>query len=200
MSEGAVFIHNAVAEVQLAIQHRLRGTGGASHSAYDDPFQVALGALLKFFTQNLRSEQKQRVVGQAQEYLDNASGDLILMALWGLIMLTPREARNIMLETLHAQGAADPEERADELMQDDDESQAIVPPALRTPIPAFYFARDERVTSYFEAQVRCLEEHAYPRPRSMAPAIKKACHIAHELALAGRMGSSQRLALLRTLL
>lgn len=194
MSEGNTFIHNAVAEVQHALQHRLRGSAGQ-----DDPFAVGQSALLKFFTQNLRSEQKQRMVGQAQEYIDNAVGDLFLMALWGLVMLSPREARGLTVEALQAQGAANPEEEADALMTEQDESKAVVPPMLALPIPTYYFARDERVSACFVERVRLLDEASYTRARNTVLASNRARSVALELATMGRTHSTQRLALLRQL-
>ena len=112
MSEGTSFLLHAIADVQHAL---------ASRSS--DPVNQARTAVLQFITDGLRHKSDR--VAAVRDYVDNATGDLILMAVWDLIKLPTGKAHES---------------------------------SLTEPLPLYFFARDERVTSHFIERVEALRD------------------------------------------
>ncbi len=190
MSEGDGFVHKSVYAVGHALRARI--VGGGSSIGHDnvitsaDPFAVARAAVMQYVGEALRSKRDR--IAAVGDYVDNACGDLILMALWDAIRLEPAEKA--------AMTAAE---------------QESLHPELLNPLPAYFFARDERVTSHFverQAELRraleILNGHdkaKLPKPQRRPAMLKRAQEIAEALGGSIRsLSSSERLERLRSVI
>ena len=83
MAEGTVWIEHTV----TAIARELRTCGGTRDdrlAALPRPVQMAKDAVLHFLTSNMRTRRgrDELFVAAVNDFVDNAAGDLVLMALW----------------------------------------------------------------------------------------------------------------------
>ncbi|KAN0065592.1 hypothetical protein ACQY0O_000710 [Thecaphora frezii] len=119
MSEGTPFLLNTIS----SLQHTL-----LSPSPSSSVVGQARSSILQFVTDALR--HKANRVAAVQDYVANATLDLVLMAVWDLVKLSSSE-----IPDQEAEGDPHPH------------------PDLAVQIPLYYFARDDRVTRCFEERV-----------------------------------------------
>ncbi|KAL9940202.1 hypothetical protein V8E36_000907 [Tilletia maclaganii] len=121
MAEGVGWVKDSTESVQRALESHIRGVGSADGTLPSNPVNVANDCVMQFITVNLRSKKER--ASSVNDYIANAVGDLILNALWQMNLLKPSEISPEAKDSLN--------------------------PDLWTPIPAYVFARDERVTQHF---------------------------------------------------
>lgn len=114
MSEGSPFLESAIEDVAHCLKSR--SEGGA------DPVARARSQVMQFVTDSLR--HKSDKVASVKDYIANAQGDLVLMALWRLVKL--------------GKGQVEGDGEVQDLAND---------------LPGFFFARDDRVASNYVARV-----------------------------------------------
>lgn len=171
MSEGTPFILDSVASLRTSLravlgpQRRSTAVGEIIAPAREesDPVREAKGMVGQFVNQGLRKRERVAAVG---DLVDNAAGDLVLMALWDLIRIpAPHShshshggAQGGALSGAH--GGHEPGADTDEALDLD--------PDLHDPLPPYFFARDDRITQAFlqrvEALARWVEEGETVRP------------------------------------
>ncbi|SNX81767.1 uncharacterized protein MEPE_00472 [Melanopsichium pennsylvanicum] len=134
MSEGSPFLHAAVEDVEHCISSRRSASGQADVGA--DAVERARSQVMQFVTESLR--HKSDKVAAVKDYIANAQGDLLLMALWDLIKLT-RSQLDAVKDNLASSG---------------DEAELG---ELGNPLPIYFFARDDRVAAHFIARIGKLE-------------------------------------------
>jgi hypothetical protein len=129
MIEGEGFIHDTVQAAQRAL---LPLEGAIS----PPPVQVAQQAVERFLNAGLRTRTSAAEfakgaerIAAVEDLVANATGDVLLMALWDLVRLRPSE-----LGALAAEPTSDQQE-------------------LSAPLPAYFMARDDRIASTFSARV-----------------------------------------------
>lgn len=161
MSEGTAFIADGVESLSSSIRSK-RG----------DPAEEATQMVLRFVNAGLTTGQgsisrrnASSRVASVQDLINNAIGDLLLMALWDCVR--PRKAS-----------------------EDDEDTQAL---------PAYFFARDDRVTTVYRQRIEALER------RGAAPTgseWRKALQVKERLEGTGarRLESGERLEVVRAVL
>ncbi|KAE8267167.1 hypothetical protein A4X09_0g5182 [Tilletia walkeri] len=152
MSEGIGWVKDSTDSVQRALETHIRGVGtGGEGGVSANPVSVATDCVLQFITVNLRAKKDK--ASSVNDYISNAVGDLLLSALWQMVLLRPSEVLPGANETLN--------------------------PDLVRSIPAYIFARDERVAQHFIDRIRDLrraidearlqeDENEYKRQRARA--------------------------------
>lgn len=134
MSSGTSFIDESVAALASSLRslfsssaHRRDGSSGsalsAGHDSAADPVAEAREIILQFVNQGLKKREK---VAAVSDLVDNAAGDLVIMAAWECIR--PRGGSN----------------------DDADDAE------LQTPLPSYAFARDDRIATIFISRVDSL--------------------------------------------
>ncbi|EPQ27395.1 uncharacterized protein PFL1_04933 [Pseudozyma flocculosa PF-1] len=123
MSEGSQFLYASISTVQHSL---LNPAGG-------DAVGQARSAVLQFVTDALRHKTDR--VAAVKDYVSNATGDLVLMALWDLVKLSPVE-----MQAYNPDGGGGEVEDLGRLL------------------PLFYFARDDRVTAAFVERTTRLDK------------------------------------------
>ncbi|KAK0541021.1 hypothetical protein OC835_000341 [Tilletia horrida] len=126
MSEGIGWVKDSTESVQRSLESHIRGVSLSEGGVASNPVTVATDCVMQFITVNLRSKRDKVV--SVNDYVANAVGDLVLSALWQMVLLRPSEVSPDVRPSLH--------------------------PDLFTPIPAYVFARDERVAQQFMDRVR----------------------------------------------
>ncbi|PWN50529.1 hypothetical protein IE53DRAFT_362308 [Violaceomyces palustris] len=148
MSEGSHFIRSSTEAVQHAIRTSVAsrqsltrasqatsdGSATKSASSSDTPDAVSLARsfVLQFVTDSLK-HKKDRVAA-VKDYVSNATGDLILMALWQCVKLHANELGDLSGSEI----------------QDD--------PDLIHELPIYFFARDDRITVAFTERIDSLHK------------------------------------------
>lgn len=155
MSEGTSFIHNSTTAVQHALHARLSGSsapstisgptsvGSGAILSSSDPFSVARSSVLQFVTDSLRHKSDR--VAAVEDYVHNATGDLVLMGLWQSVCLQNYEIA-LLPSAEEEDGGDEGTRRTLEPIQE-----------LGQGLPPYFFARDDRVTSHFIERVQRLE-------------------------------------------
>ncbi|PWZ02574.1 hypothetical protein BCV70DRAFT_209186 [Testicularia cyperi] len=133
MSEGSPFLLNAVETIQHCLTSKL-----------GDPVTQARSQVLQFVTDSLKHKHDR--IAAVKDYISNAQGDLLLMALWNTVRL-PKSA----------------------LEQQTDPSSEVQD--LANPLPLYFFARDDRVTSHFIERVERVARFDVPSRKH--PALLK---------------------------
>ncbi|KDN52667.1 hypothetical protein K437DRAFT_220099 [Tilletiaria anomala UBC 951] len=188
MSEGDMFIEKSIGAVQHALHARIVG-GGSSISTDSiitsaDPFAIARYAVLQYVTEALRSKKDR--IAALEDFISNSVGDLILMSLWDAIRLQTPES-SVLSET----------------------EQAAAIPDLAEPLPTYFFARDDRVSTSFVERVNGLAQALeLVRAHSNVPKIKRHARMlnrANEVSQAftesmHRLTSTERLNILHTVI
>lgn len=131
MSEDT-FVQKSIGAVQHALHARIL-SGGSSISdgsviTSSDPFAVARQAVMQYVTEALRTKRDR--IAAVEDYIANAVGDCVLMALWDAIRLRQSEKSSLTAG----------------------EQEGLLPD-ISQPLPVYFFARDDRVTSHFLERV-----------------------------------------------
>lgn len=161
MSEGLSFIHSSVD----SLQRSLRSSSGT------DPVAEARESVMYFVNAGLKRSKSTdggsmgKAVGNrksssgysvdvasVQDLVDNAVLDLLLMALWELIKLTNSDL-----------------ERRQAAKSDVDEDTL----ALTHPLPAYFFARDDRVSSAFCQRLESLQRYLATETSSSSNSVTR---------------------------
>ncbi|KAJ9476710.1 hypothetical protein PHBOTO_000394 [Pseudozyma hubeiensis] len=137
MSEGSPFLHSAIEDVGHCLAQRYSAAGNLDGGA--DPVARSRSQVMQFVTDSLR--HKSDKVAAVKDYVANAQSDLLLMSLWSLVKLTRSQFEAVQ------QGLGGSGKVGDEAELRD----------LCNPLPSFFFARDDRVSSNFVARVGRLE-------------------------------------------
>lgn len=141
MSEGVQFILSSVESLRNSIRSALsRGaesSNSSSSTATVDPVAESREMVLHFVNSGLRNKNQKSKVASVQDLIDNAVGDLLLMALWTLVKL-PRQKTATSQST---KAGMDIEEEWTEAL------------------PAYFFARDDRVATQFCNRVEGIERY-----------------------------------------
>uniref|UniRef100_V5GW15 Uncharacterized protein n=2 Tax=Kalmanozyma brasiliensis (strain GHG001) TaxID=1365824 RepID=V5GW15_KALBG len=151
MSEGSPFLESAIEDVAHCLKSR--SEGGA------DPVARARSQVMQFVTDSLR--HKSDKVASVKDYIANAQGDLLLMALWRLVKL--------------GKGQVEGEGEVQDLAND---------------LPGFFFARDDRVASNYVVRVGRLGHVADGTKGAPASLVKLASRVAEALQEGARRKSS----------
>lgn len=205
MSSGQTFIRETVESVHQSLLSFLSGSQVSSSGkimSNTDPFQVASQAITSFFTDSLKTKSQLKDVSQriasVDDLINNCVGDFVLMAIWHDIHLH----RNELARLDKAEQRQDVENRA----QDEE---------LMSELQTWFFARDDRVTTIFLERVWNLEkvldliEWQGKGHRSTSatrgPRNARIWHCAKAVVeqfgtQKKRLGSTDRLALLRSIL
>lgn len=188
MSEGDTFVQRSIGAVQHALQARIvSGGSGISEGSVitsSDPFAVARQAVMQYVTEALRTKRDR--IAAVEDYVANAVGDVVLMALWDAIRMRESEKSTLTAgeqEELH--------------------------PDISQPLPIYFFARDDRVTSHFLDRVSGLHlalellssQTSAPKGVRNQRIWKRAQEVAE--ALSGslrRLNSAERLEVLRSVI
>lgn len=151
MAQGTAWIDKTLKSVahelwQWAGPHELR------QQTLPRPTHIATTAVMQFMTANFQTRKKrdQLVVAAVDDFVANATSDLVLMGLWSLLARLSKDSES-------------------------------VPESLRTPLPAYGFARDERITAMFEERVEALRQVAPSANQRLAKLWKAAQHICDAL-------------------
>ena len=83
MLEGTKFLHASTQTLSLALRAPL----------VSKPVETARRAMHKWVSRELKEKQ----VASVEEYLANATGDLVLLGLWSIVMDQVREAEEVPL-------------------------------------------------------------------------------------------------------
>ncbi|TKY90674.1 hypothetical protein EX895_000672 [Sporisorium graminicola] len=175
MSEGSPFLISAIEDVAhcLTIRYSANSDGGA------DPVERSRSQVMQFVTDSLR--HKSDKVAAVKDYIANAQSDLLLMSLWTLIKLS-RSQLDAVQQSLGS-GARGEAELGD----------------LASPLPPFFFARDDRVASQFVTRLGKLVHAIDGLSGTRGPPaalVKLATRVAEALQEgARRKGSHERLQL-----
>lgn len=173
MSEGSPFLHSAIEDVGHCLAQRYSAAGTLDGGA--DPVARSRSQVMQFVTDSLR--HKSDKVAAVKDYIANAQSDLLLMSLWSLVKLTKSQFEAVQ------QGLGGSGKCGDEAELKD----------LCNPLPSFFFARDDRVSSNFVARVGRLE-HAIGGMSGVrgppAGLVKLATRVANALQESARRKSS----------
>ncbi|CEH15643.1 hypothetical protein CBOM_04390 [Ceraceosorus bombacis] len=163
MSEGSTFLHDGSLAVQRALLPHTHD------SALSPPaLNVARGAVERFVAPHLRTRAGSNLgkssssassavtsIAALEDLIANASLDLVLLALWDLVLLRQSEW-DVLSGTTAAAGAntsnASPN-TSNALSLNAEELQD-----LSDPLPLFFFARDDRMTSAYLQRSKLLEK------------------------------------------
>ncbi|SAM69093.1 uncharacterized protein UBRO_00696 [Ustilago bromivora] len=131
MSEGSPFLHAAIEDVAhcLGVRFGLNSDGGA------DPVVRARGQVMQFVSESLK--HKSDKVAAVKDYIANAGGDLLLMAIWERVRLSKGQLERVK----EGLGEGETGEVGD----------------LANPLPMYFFARDDRVASHYVARIGKLQ-------------------------------------------
>ncbi|CAD6891545.1 unnamed protein product [Tilletia controversa] len=166
MSEGVGWVRDSTDSVQRALETHIRGVGEGQGGTPANPASVATDCVLQFITVNLRAKKEK--ASSVNDYISNAVGDLLLCALWQMVLLRPSEVLPGANETLN--------------------------PDLVRCIPAYIFARDERVAQQFIDRIHGLcrvidearlqgdeaEGRRWSRARALSTTSRKSAKVGNE--------------------
>ncbi|CAO1634453.1 unnamed protein product [Parajaminaea phylloscopi] len=218
MSEGLSFIHSSVDSLRNSVRNStdLFACGAA------DPMSEAREMILHFVNAGLRKNSKRTSTGSGgssgatasgslgrgssvastsvdvasvQDLIDNAVLDLVLMAVWDLVQFRPRRTNT----TEQGGGAS----AVDDAVEHDETVLCLI----TQPLPAYFFARDDRVTTQFCQRVQALQRYYLSTPGLSPPTTadwKKARQIEEQLTTSSkaprRLESAERLQVVQEVL
>lgn len=142
MSEGSPFLLNAIETIEHCLVSKL-----------GDPVAQSRSQVLQFVTDSLK--RKQDKIAAVKDYISNAQGDLLLMALWNSVRLPKSSLAEI------ASTSSDTED-------------------LANPLPLYSFARDDRVTGQFVERMGKIQ-HYDQTNRQHTALLKLAARVAEAL-------------------
>ncbi|PWN24138.1 hypothetical protein BCV69DRAFT_21068 [Microstroma glucosiphilum] len=138
ISGGAAFIDDSVSSLRNSI-HSLYGTSssrpGSSMiiSSTHSPTNESRTYVLQFVNEGLKKRER---VAAVHDLVENATGDLVLMALWEVVRLTSQEVSAISASSASVDSS---------LLED-----------LSSPLPPYFLARDDRITGAFLERLNSL--------------------------------------------
>lgn len=167
MSEGQPFILESISAVQQALVSYLGPSNTSTTGAIltqADPISVSHNCVNRFVSDGLRSHKRRpsssaggvvgtgrpgdqysgggaSVVAAVDDLVANAVGDLVLMALWDLVRISKHD---LSLLDPKAEQSSTIAKRVEE----DD---------LSSPLPLYFFARDDRVSAQYTSRLQATE-------------------------------------------
>lgn len=159
MSEGTPFLLNAIDTIEHCLVSKL-----------GDPIAQSRSQVLQFVTDSLKHRQDK--IAAVKDYISNAQGDLLLMALWDAVRLPKSDLADV---------ASLPSDTED----------------LANPLPLYFFARDDRVTAHFVERVDKIQ-HFDQTHRKHTALLKLASRVAEALQHGTRRkNSNERLEIIK---
>lgn len=140
ISGGAAFIDDSVSSLRNSI-HSLYGTSSSRSgsstiiSSTHSPTNESRTYVLQFVNEGLKKRER---VAAVHDLVENATGDLVLMALWDVVRITSQEVAT--LSSSSSSASVDPS-----LLED-----------LSFPLPSYFLARDDRITGAFLERLNSL--------------------------------------------
>lgn len=141
ISGGAAFIDDSVSSLRTSI-HSLYGTASSRSGSSTiipsthSPTNESRTYVLQFVNEGLKKRER---VAAVHDLVENATGDLVLMALWEIVRLTSQEVATLSSSS-SSSTSVDPS-----LLED-----------LSSPLPPYFLARDDRITGAFLERLNSL--------------------------------------------